>query len=335
LVNIFKKMRIIVCLFLLFSTICFSQKINGLSFVASNTPVSSAIIQPAIEINANWVTLMPFGFMNTTSETSIQYNSKRQWWGETKIGIAKTTSEFQKKKIKIMLKPQIWIPNGGFTGHIAMKNDRDWLAFEKSYEIFILDYAQVANDSHVELFCIGTELNNFVISRPVYWKKLIQKIKKIYKGKITYAENWDTYKNVPFINELDYIGIDAYFELAKEKTPKVKAIEKEWKPIKAAIKELSLKYQKSILFTEFGYQSKDFTTAQPWNHSKSNGVNLIAQKNALEALFNQFWNEKWFAGGFLWKWYDDKNAGGVNDTDYTVQNKPAQQLVSYWYKKMG
>jgi len=334
LVNIFKKMRIRVYLFLLFSTICFSQKINGLSFVASNTPVTSEAIQPVIEVHANWVTLMPFGFMKTTSEISIQYNSKRQWWGETKEGITKTANEFHKKKIKIMLKPQIWIPNGGFTGMISMKSEQDWITFEKSYEIFILDYAQVAKNSKIELFCIGTELNNFVITRPTYWKGLIQKIKKIYKGKITYAENWDTYKNVPFINKLDYIGIDAYFPLAKEQTPTVAVIEKAWKPIKVAIKELNVKYQKPILFTEFGYQSKDFAALEPWNHSKSGTVNLAAQKNALEAIFNQYWNEKWFAGGFLWKWYDEKNAGGLNDADYTIQNKPAQKLVSDWYKKM-
>ena len=327
-------MKIKCFILLFFSTICFSQKINGLSLVASNSPITNEVIQSVIDVNSNWVTLMPFGFMKNTSETLIQYNSKRQWWGETIEGISKTAIEFHNKKIKVMLKPQIWIPNGGFTGQINMKSEKDWLAFEKSYETFILDYAQVAQEKNFELFCIGTELNNFIISRSEYWKKLIQKIKKIYKGKITYAENWDTYKNVPFINELDYIGINAYFELAKEKTPTVAAIAKEWKPIKAALKQLSLKHHKSILFTEFGYQSQDFTTLEPWNHSKSFAVNLIAQKNALEALFNQFWNEKWFAGGFLWKWYDKKNSGGLNDTDYTIQNKPSQKLVSDWYKKM-
>ena len=327
-------MKIIFYVILLFSTVCFSQKINGLSFVASNSTINSEMVQPLLDANANWVTLMPFGFMKNTSQTTILYNSKRQWWGETKLGIAKTAFEFHKKKIKIMLKPQIWIPNGGFTGQISMKSEQDWITFEKSYETFILDYAQVASDSDFELFCIGTELNNFVISRPDYWKIVIQKIKKIYKGKITYAENWDTYKNVPFLNELDYIGIDAYFPLAKEKTPTVFAIEKSWKPIKVAIKELSLKYHKPILFTEFGYQSKDFTTLEPWNHSTTNTVNLAAQKNALEALFTQYWNEKWFAGGFLWKWYDKKNDDGLTDTEYIVQNKPAQKLVADWYKKM-
>ena len=307
---------------------------NGVSFVASNTPVSIEAIQPVLNLNANWVALMPFGFMKTESETNIQYNSNRQWWGETKIGVSKTALAFHQQKIKTMLKPQIWIPNGGFTGHIEMKSEFEWIAFEKNYEKFILDYANVAQDNDFELFCIGTELNNFVVKRPDFWKQLIIKIKTIYKGKLTYAENWDTYKKVSFLLSLDYIGIDAYFPLSKEKTPTITDLETAWKPIKKEIKNLSSQFKKPILFTEFGYQSKDFTAALPWEHNNNNGLNLIAQNNSLNAIFNQFWKEKWFAGGFLWKWYDNHSqSGGFTDKDYTIQNKPSEKIVKTLFKK--
>ena len=309
-------------------------KINGLSFVASNTPISDLAVQPVLDNNANWVALMPFGFLKTESDTVIIYNSKRQWWGETKIGIAKTAAAFHNKKCKVMLKPQIWIPNGGFTGNIAMKSERDWVKFENSYEKFILDYAQVAADNQVELFCIGTELNNFLVKRTAFWNALIIKIKGIYKGKITYAENWDTYDKVPFISSLDYIGIDAYFPLSKQKSPTTGTLKSAWKPIKSKIKTLSIKYKKLILFTEFGYQSRDFSTDQPWNHNSGSEVNLEIQYNALNALFDQFWDEGWFAGGFLWKWYDNHTtSGGSTNTDYTIQSKPAEKLVKKQFLK--
>ena len=144
-----------------------------------------------------------------------------------------------------MLKPQIWIPHGGFTGHIKMKSEKEWKRIEGNYEKFILFYANVAQTTNCELFCIGTELNSFVMARPVFWSNLILKIKKIYKGKITYAENWDSYKSVPFITQLDYIGIDAYFPLDTSKTPTVKAIEKAWRPRKR-----SQKVEKAIVERE-------------------------------------------------------------------------------------
>jgi hypothetical protein len=310
------------------------KKINGISFVASNREVNIKNIENVVAVNANWVTLMPFAFMKNISDTTIVYNSKRQWWGEKKVGIETTARLFHQQKIQVMLKPQIWIPNGGFTGHVKMKNEQNWQVFENNYEKYILEYAQLAQSTRCEIFCIGTEMNTFVISRPLYWKKLIGKIKKVYKGKITYAENWDTYKNVPFFSEIDYIGIDAYFQLCQDKTPSIKKITTAWKPIKKEIAQLSKKYNKKILFTEFGYQSKDFTAHEPWNHGKILAVNLLAQENALTGIFNSFWDEDWFAGGFLWKWYDNhEEVGGNNDIDYTVQNKPAEKTIKKFYTK--
>ncbi len=324
------------CLLLLFFSCSFfaQKKINGLSFVASDREISSNSIDPVISINANWVTLMPFGFMRTENDTSLVFNSNRQWINERKEGIEATSKLFKSKKIKVMLKPQIWIPRGGFTGHIKMKSEKDWMAFEAHYEKFILFYAKLAQTTHCELFCIGTEMNSFVIARPKYWVDLITKIKKIYTGKITYAENWDTYDTVPFLASLDYIGIDAYFPLDVAKTPTIKAIETAWQPLKKAMQQLSEKYKKKILFTEFGYQSKDYVTLEPWDHAKSRTVNLKGQEYALSAIFNQFWATDWFAGGFLWKWYDNHNeAGGMNDSDYTVQNKPSEKIVKSYFSK--
>jgi hypothetical protein len=331
----YKLKIMLILVFTAFSFSGFSQnKINGISFVASNRAITDKAIVPVVAVNANWVALMPFAFMKTISDSEIEFNSLYQWLGERKEGVEKTATAFKKKHIQIMLKPQIWIPEGGFTGNIKMKNETDWITFEKNYEKFILFYAQLAQKSHCEMFCIGTELNSFITARPSFWNALIVKIKKIYTGKITYAENWDTYKNVPFIKSLDYIGVDAYFPLDKEKTPTQKSIELAWQPIQKQLKKLSEIHNKKILFTEFGYQSKDFATSTPWDHSKTSLPNLKAQENALKTILTIFWNKDWFAGGFLWKWYDNHSeVGGEIDTDYTVQNKPSEKLLQKFYAK--
>ena len=50
-------------------------------------------------------------------------------------------------------------------------------------------------------------------------------------------------------------------------------------------------------------------------------VNLEAQSNTMQVLFEEFWNEDWFAGGFLWKWFHNYNdAGGENDSQFTPQS---------------
>ena len=79
-----------------------------------------------------------------------------------------------------------------------MHSEEQWGILEESYSAFILTYAKAAQELHADILCIGTELEKFVINRPYYWRKLIKEIREIYKGKLTYAANWDEFKRVPF-----------------------------------------------------------------------------------------------------------------------------------------
>jgi hypothetical protein len=333
--------KLLVAFFLLVS-ICNAQektklnslKINGLSFVASKNNVTETTIQPVLNVNANWVTLMPFGFMESTTATNVHFNNLHQWWGETSGGIKEASVVFKKAGVKTMLKPQIWVKKGAYVGYIKMNSEEKWLQFEKSYEAFILHYAQIAETEKFPLFCVGTELDSFVKNRPEYWKKLISKIKQKYHGKLTYAANWNCYQVPTFWKELHYIGVDAYFPLSESKTPQVSELNEAWKETKLALGNFSKKNKKPILLTEFGYRSVDYSANKPWDSNSNGAFNIEAQQNSLQSLFQTFWNEPWFAGGFLWKWFDNySTAGGENHTGFTVQNKETESLIKYQYGK--
>lgn len=312
-----------------------SEKINGLSFVASSEAISEKHINPVINVNANYCAIMPFGFMKNLDQPEIIHNTERQWFGETRDGAKQYIEELEKKGIKIMIKPQIWVWNGSFTGHIEMKSEAEWKTFEDSYTRFIMAYVQLAQQVNADIFCIGTELEKFVTNRPEYWDSLIIEIKKVYKGKLTYAANWDEFKRTPFWKSLDYIGVDAYFPINKSKTPSVEECIEGWKTHKNVIKELSDTFKKPVLFTEYGYRSMDFTAKEPWvsDHTIQT-LNFEAQTNATKALFETFWNEEWFAGGFVWKWFHNhEKVGGEKDNQFTPQNKPVEKLIKAYYSK--
>jgi len=311
-----------------------SVKINGLGFVSSNQKLTEKNIVPIININANFVALNPFAFMRGLDNTKVFFNSDKQWFGETESGIKQYAEEFSNKGIKIMLKPQIWVLNGQYTGFIKMKTEEDWLKLEKSYRTYILNYAKIASQIKADIFCIGVELEQFTVNRPKFWIQLIKDVKKVYSGQLTYAANWDEYKRVDFWGQLDFIGIDAYFPLSESKSPTVKELEIGWRKYKAEIKSISKKYNKRVLFTEYGYRSVNYTAKEPWDSSKKdNSINHQAQNNALQALHNEFWDESWFAGGFVWKWFlDYKNSGGASNNRFTPQNKPAELLLKKLYK---
>lgn len=310
------------------------EKINGLSFVAHRSPINDTHVTPVVNVNANYAAIMPFGFIKNLSHPEIMFNTERQWYGETREGAKQYAKELVKKNLKIMLKPQIWVWRGEFTGYIEMKNEADWKTLEEAYSAFILEYAELAQHINADIFCIGTELEKFIENRPDYWLDLIENIKEKYKGKLTYAANWDEFKRTPFWKELDFIGVDAYFPVSESKTPTIKECLQGWDAHKQVIENLAETYDKQVLFTEFGYRSVDYSGREPWKSDRSmSQVNFEAQTNATQALFETFWGEDWFSGGFLWKWHHNHSeSGGENNTRFTPQNKPVEVLIKKHYE---
>ncbi|WP_196889668.1 glycoside hydrolase family 113 [Aureivirga sp. CE67] len=308
--------------------------INGISFEAINEVIDPEDVVHVENINANWTALIPFGFMQNLESTTIFYDTEpgQVWWGETEEGIREISKLFKQKNIEVLLKPQIWIP-GSFTGDVTYDTEEKWQTFETNYENFILTYAEIAEKYDLKMFAIGTEMKKFSVERPMFWKQLIPKIKEVYSGKLTYAANWDEFEHVTFYDDLDFIGVNAYFPLSEEKTPEVETLKAAWEPIKTKLKSKSDLIQKPVLFTEFGYRNIDFTTKEPWDASHAEQpINHEAQINALEALFETFWEEEWFKGGFLWKWHqNDENVDGESNNRFTVQNKPAEETLKKQY----
>lgn len=311
-----------------------SEKINGVSFVAPNKEIGEIeISKPKAIVNSNYLSLMPYAFIPENSN-ELQYNSKWQWWGEKRNGTIEIIKEAHKQGYKVMMKPHVWKKHGEYTGHHSYTAESDWLAFEKSYAKYIIDFAKISDSLNVELFCVGTEWEQFALQRPNFWYNLIKEVKKVYHGKLTYAANWDEYKRISFWKELDYIGVDAYFPLNDAETPKKEVLKNALLPYKKELETISKEHNKAILFTEFGYRSRDSTANKPWESDRGGKVNLEGQNIAYEAFFQSFWNENYIAGGFLWKWFPDyHNVGGSEHTGFTPQNKPVEQLINKWYSK--
>jgi len=309
-----------------------TYKINGLNLVGSPQKFPSSYFQAIDSIGANYVSIIPFAF-SQPGEPSVAYNQNWQWWGEQPRGVVNMIQYGRENNLKIMLKPHVWVSKQGWPGDFQLSNEQDWQTWEKDYERYILDYARLADSMQVEIFCIGTEYRIAVKERSQFWRQLIEKVRDIYAGKITYAANWDNYDNVVFWDALDFIGINAYWALSENKTPSTPALIEAWQPVKIQLKTLAKVVNRPILFTEFGYQSVDYTASGHWNLDlKSLNANLQGQANAYQAIFDVFWPEPWCAGGFLWKWFPDhEKSGGSTDKRFTPQRKLAEEVIKSRY----
>jgi len=141
------------------------KKINGVSFVASRELVDQVHIDEVKAIHANNAAVMPFGFIKEINDPKIIFNTERQWFGERRDGAKQYIEMLHKNGISVMLKPQLWITRGIFTGTLKMDTEDHWKQLEASYRDFILTYADLAAESKVEMFCIGTDLEKFVKNR--------------------------------------------------------------------------------------------------------------------------------------------------------------------------
>lgn len=311
-----------------------SRKYNGISLVASRDSLKESQIDPILSINANAVALMPYAFMRSLEQPELIFDVDRQWFGERAEGIEQAIAILHEKKLKIMIKPHIWIRNGEFTGNLNFSSEKDWESFEASYRNYVLLYAGIAEKHQVEMFCVGTELFNFTNIRPDFWESLIGDVRKVYNGKIVYAENWDKVDKTEIWEEVDYIGVDAYFPIHDSASPEKEEIREGWKKHKTMLQELSLEYHKPIIFTEYGYRNIDHSLKEPWNSERNySNINHDLQARALQVIYEEFWTENWFHGGFLWKWHQHEEAGGLSNDRFTPQNKPAQDVVKNYYSR--
>ncbi|NJL74455.1 MAG: hypothetical protein HC892_04835 [Saprospiraceae bacterium] len=312
------------------------KEIEGLTFVAPRRPFTTdSPMESVKKVGAEWIAIIPYAFTRP-GEPKVHYDSNKQWWGEGKEGCEVTIELAKAAGLKVMLKPQVWVPRG-WTGDMDFEQDSAWVSWEKDYRNYILPMAAIAEAQKVDLFCLGTEFKIACRKRAPFWCQLIKDVRTVYKGKVTYAANWDEYLDIPFWKELDYVGVNAYFPLINAPTPDVPSIVNGWKPVIEKMERLQSKVDRPIIFTEFGYLSVAGCTYNTWeleDKMHELPLNEQAQANAYEALFQAFWNKKWWQGGFVWKWFPetpDAQARGFRD--YTPQGKIGTETLKKWYAK--
>lgn len=239
--------------------------------------------------------------------------------------------------MKVMLKLHIDLVDrkqGKWRADINFSTPEEWDLWFSDYKKMLLHYAQFAQDKDVEMICIGTELTNAAVNHPEKWQEMIKEVRQIYtKGYLTYAANWcDEFDLIKFWPDLDYAGIDAYFPLDASQDPSLEQLKSDWEPWVKQVEEFAAKINKPIIFPEVGYKSVMQTADSPWEHGSLQKINLGLQARCYQALLETFWDKPWFYGVYWWYWSSSPKKGGSTNKDFTPQNKPAQEIVSSWYK---
>lgn len=292
-----------------------------------------------IKNNIEWVAIVPFMYQPTDTTKVMHARKQIGQWNERDSSYIDVVTEIHNRDMHVMLKPHLWMDKG-WRSNIKMDSPEEWDTWFDSYERHMLHYAELAQYLKIDLLCIGTEFRSSIKTQPKRWDKLVADIKKIYQGKLTYAANWDgEYNNVKFWNQMDYIGIQAYFPLTNKNNPTLGEIKEGWNSHIKMLERLSKKHNKPILFSEIGYRSDASSTIEPWVWGSSldkltNTTSFETQNLAYEALFQQLWDKEWFAGMYFWQWHNSSEEGNEHEKmEFTPRYKPAENTLAKWYSK--
>ena len=288
--------------------------------------------------NVEWITLVPFGGQRDYDSPSVRMgrDSLRQLRRDSSL--KRNIEIAHAAGLKIFLKPHIWMSNpsdGKWRSDIFPKEENAWTEWSASNRKFILHYAKIAAEKDIALFCVGTEFTKLTKEKPLFWKNLIADIRSFYPGELTYAANWyQEFEHISFWKDLDYIGIQAYFPLTKNRNPSVAEIKKGWKPHLKVLERVHKQFRKPILFTELGYKSTPDSAIEPWlwpiyDPNLLHPISNQTQANCYDVFFQTVWHKKWFAGAHIWQWHT-RNRRGRNKQhhDFTPQQKPAEKIIA-------
>lgn len=245
--------------------------------------------------------------------------------------------------MQVIIKPHIWIDDpsdGKWRGDLEMESEQEWKEWEDYYRRYILHYAALSEQLQTPIFCIGNEFHISTTKRVAFWKQLIKEVRQIYSGKLTYGANWDQeFSAITFWDQLDYIGIQAYYPLTDGDSPELAEIQAGWKKHLNAIEKVVKRYNKPVIFTELGYKSTVNAARMPWEWEDytSDSFKKIAwstQQKCYEAFFTTVWKKPWFKGAWLWQWRGE-SPEGVNPANrtFSVRKKPAYETVAKGFGK--
>ena len=114
-----------------------------------------------------------------------------------------------------------------------------------------------------------------------HWRRLIGEVRGLYGGRLTYAANFDQYRDVGFWGDLDLIGINAYFKLREATEPAgspeelYRLLAEGWRRVFADLDAFRREQgiaDRGVVFTEIGYARHAGATIEPW---KGSGFSLV------------------------------------------------------------
>jgi hypothetical protein len=300
------------------------QRLDGFNVIASpghpfGTGSAKLSLANAKQLGASVIAVIPFFWQANPASPNL-VRGKDMPDEELRAAIR----DAHELGLAVVVKPHVWVPQS-WAGAVVMNSDESWRQWFANYRTELDHIAHIAEQEHAEALAVGTELAK--TSQRSEWDTLISGARGIYSGRLFYvAHNIEEAEMVPFWHSLDAVGASLYPPLGDDddrvgRRTKMHAIADR-------LGTLAARTGKSVIVGEIGLRSAQGAAARPWQ-SPEERASAPAPKLQADVLAD------WLAvlkrpsiqSILIWCWLTDPDAGGLKDTDFTVQGKPAERTL--------
>ena len=237
-----------------------------------------------------------------------------------------------------------------------------WDTWFSEYEKYAMYFVDKANKYNVEYLVITGDwvaVGAPPGKRPTDYKERLEaiysKAKSAYKGKFgrsfyigggigsNIPDIWPNTDSMPFIEQADFIGVSWWVGLTDKNNPTQEELNANAKRIfDLRLKPLYEKYRKPIILQQVAYPSvdggltgkvgiDDATTALWEIYSDKYKLDLEEQAMGFEAIMKNVAETPYIIGIYPFTYWPD---AFPLTKEYNVRDKPAEEVLSQWYKSI-
>lgn len=301
------------------------QRLDGFNVVATpdhpfGSPSADRALIAAKRLGATTVAIIPFLWQANPSSPDIHEGSDMP-----DDALREGIRQARKRGFTVIVKPHVWVPES-WAGAVEPQSEQAWSTWFTRYRGELERVGRIAAEEGADGLAIGTELAK-TTQRPE-WTELIAAARAVFPRTLLYvAHNVDEAEAVPFWPLLDSIGVSLYPPLGadRDRVGRLAVMT----AVVDRLDALSRRFGKPIVVGEIGLRSAKGAAAKPWESAEERTTSADPQLQA-EVLGDwlSILDRPSIHGVLIWRWFTDPRAGGLNDTDFTVQGKPAEAVLS-------
>lgn len=269
------------------------------------TEYTERLLDHLAGMGVNWISITPFGRIWSLSSTHISMDFEAPYENNRRA-LRTMVEQAHARGIRVLVIPHLWVETTGWRGQIDPGSPEGWAAYQQSYHDFVLAWARDAAEVNADALSIGVECKSWSGRFGAVWRTLITDVRAAFPGLLTYSANWDEADAVVFWDQLDLVGINAFYPLAEHNDASNAEYIAGALRVAERVRDTAERLQMPILFVEVGYTTRANAAVEPWlwpDGMTNVRIDEHEPARALDAMFSAFLPEEWFTGFFVWRYY--------------------------------